>query len=609
MSDTGAAIDPSVFYRSGQARHQEDHARARREYDRLSHLRLLTFLATAGIGLGAAFQGHLAAAGFVALAGVAIFTWLAVRHDRVAERLGLSSRLAGINAEGLARLDGSWKDRRERGDEFADAGHPYSGDLDIFGQASLFQLINCAETGIGRRSLARSLSGSGESPEDIGRRQEMIRELAGRADWRQDFQAAGREVPRDTEDSESLIGWAESREGIRFSASQALLLRAWGILGPLGVVAGFFSPFPFALFLPILINASLIAATQGSARSIIAVLCRQKRSIEAYQGMLQRIESGGFRSGGLRAAASGLSSGEGVASREIRRLQAIADWLDIRLNPLIHVVLNSAFLWDLQWLLAFQAWKGRCGSSLRRWLECLGDFESLASLSVLPFEHPDWVFPEVSGSRSLRARGLGHPLLPAAEGVRNDFSLGESERIVILTGSNMTGKSTHLRTVGINLVLAYAGAPACAARFEAGLFRVHTSMRLKDDLDKGVSSFYAELLRIKSLLEACRNRKDTLFLIDEIFRGTNSADRIAGASELLLQLSRLEAIGIVTTHDLELGRLEGEHPGVFRNFHFTETFAGGEIRFDFRIRPGVATTRNARHLMRLAGIVSPITDL
>lgn len=609
MSDSGGAIAPLDFYRSRQARHQEAHARARHAYDRLSQLRLITFLATVGGGLALAFQNLLVPAGLLAVAGGAVFAWLAMRHERVAASLARESRLEEINRAGIARLTGAWKARPERGDEYADPTHPYAADLDVFGQASLFQRINCAETGIGRLRLARSLSERSGGPGEIAVRQEMIRELGGRIDWRQDFQSAGREVPRDSEDSGSLIRWAEGQEGIRFSGFQASLLRAWGVLGPLSVLAGFLSPLPFALFLPILINAGVIARTQASARTIIAVLCRQRKSIEAYHGMLRLIESGRFQAPGLKAAAAELESGGVSASREVRRLQAIADWLDIRLNPLIHVVLNAAFLWDLQWLLSFQGWKRRSGNALGRWLECLGKFEALASLSVLPFEHPDWRFPELTDSRRLRAQGMGHPLLPGEAGVRNDFTLGESERIVILTGSNMTGKSTHLRTVGLNLVLAYAGAPVCATRFEAGLFRVRTSMRLKDDLEKGVSSFYAELQRIKAILEACRERKDVLFLIDEIFRGTNSGDRIAGASELLLQLSRLEAIGIVTTHDLELGRLEAGHPGVFRNFHFTEHFVDGEIRFDFRIRPGLSATRNARHLMRLAGIAAPMTEI
>jgi hypothetical protein len=433
----------------------------------------------------------------------------------------------------------------------------------------------------------------------------MVRELAHKVEWRQTFQAAGREVAKAKEDPESLLVWAEGEGGTRFSRSAIFALRAWAALGPLAFIALFIlAPFSLIAFLPIVVNMLLTFRFRASANPLIASLINQRQNLGTYHALVHFIETADFSDGGLSTVASRLEENGGPSSSRIKELQSIADSLDVRQNPLLHAIVNAAFLWDLQWLAGFQRWKSANGKSLRKWLECIAEMEVLASLSVVHFENPTWCFPRFfpEGSSRFEAKELGHPLIPSGEGVRNDFRLGETERAVVLTGSNMTGKSTLIRSVGINLVLAYAGAPVCAMSLETGRFRVRTSMRLKDDLDKGVSSFYAEVLRIRAIMDACRRREPVLFLIDEIFRGTNSVDRIAGATEVLVQMVRLGAIGMVSTHDLELGKLEDMDPGQFRNFHFEESFAEGKISFDFRLRPGLSTTRNARHLMRLAGL-------
>jgi hypothetical protein len=430
--------------------------------------------------------------------------------------------------------------------------------------------------------------------------------LSGNIEWRQDFQAAGKDVSRSKENPEALMRWAENAGADFLSARSALGILVLGLLGPvLVVVCALVFRNAYLSLVPIVLNALVILRYQAKCKAVILPLCQQRRNLEAYWTLLRLIETGEFGGNHLLDLASPVRNATDPSSLQIKRLQSITDWLDVRQNPFIHVILNLLFIWDLQWVAAFQRWRRKHGRSLRQWLGCIADFEAIASLSIIHFENPSWAFPSIDPKSPIRFRayGLGHPLVAPSRGVRNDFRLGD-EGIVVLTGSNMSGKSTMLRTVGTNLVLAYAGAPVCATELEAGRMQIMTSMRIKDDLDKALSSFYAELLRIKSIVEASRCEGAVLFLIDEIFRGTNSADRIAGASEVLSELAKAGAIGIVSTHDLELGRLEAEQPGQFINYHFAEHFVDGEIRFDYRLRTGISTTRNAKHLMRMVGILS-----
>jgi DNA mismatch repair ATPase MutS len=281
----------------------------------------------------------------------------------------------------------------------------------------------------------------------------------------------------------------------------------------------------------------------------------------------------------------------------------MVEWMETRRNPLVHFVLDTVVFWDIQWLWSFRAWKRVNGARLRTWLEAVASLEALSSLAILPFENPEWRVPEVTeGPPLVSARRMGHPLLPPDRRVANDFELGKPGEILIITGSNMSGKSTLLRTVGINLVLAYAGAPVCAEDFRCALLHIHTSMRLRDDLEKRISSFYAELLRVKGIIEAARGGSKVLFLVDEIFRGTNSKDRHEGATAVLRQLHSLGSAGLVSTHDLELARLQEMEPAHFRNAHFQESYQDGRISFDFRLREGVSTTTNAIHLIRMVGL-------
>jgi hypothetical protein len=373
-------------------------------------------------------------------------------------------------------------------------------------------------------------------------------------------------------------------------------------LGILGSIAGA-GWFPLVLWL--LLQLGVASALGGSLRAGISIAIRQRRELASFSEALALAESRKFKAELNRENQAVACSLDYSASRQIRDLERILGWLEMRSNPVVHLILNSLFLWDLQWGINTEKWRRRNGGRIQGWLDCVGQFEALASLSIIHFENPGWPFPLISAEKEVpfRAGSLGHPLLPAGSRVSNDFIIPCQGNISLITGSNMSGKSTFLRSVGVNLVLAYAGAPVCAAQLESAWMPIYTSMRVTDDLGAGVSSFYAELLRVKMIIDASREGT-ILCLIDEIFRGTNSTDRLAGAAEVLKTLTGLGATGLVSTHDLELSKLADETPEAFGNYHFSEHYTESGIEFDYKLKPGKSRTTNALFLMKKLGIVT-----
>jgi DNA mismatch repair ATPase MutS len=326
-----------------------------------------------------------------------------------------------------------------------------------------------------------------------------------------------------------------------------------------------------------------------------------KDSIRIYEEMLERFEKRTFKSDYLQDLKKGLYDRDGKAAFEqIRKLSGLAELISNRGNSMF-LVINIFTLWDIQCMIALEAWKEKSGRSLARWMDTVAELEGLASLAIIHFDHQEWALPKiVSADSGIVAVNMGHPLL--VNSTFNDLSIEKRSGILLITGSNMSGKSTLLRTVGINLVLAYAGAPVCARSFSCSRVQIYSCMRVRDNLGENISSFYAELLRIKEIVGATKTEKKIFFLLDEIFKGTNSQDRHAGAKVLIRQLSKAGTMGMVSTHDLELGDLERESERRIRNYHFREFYKNDEIHFDYKLRPGISTTRNALYLIKMAGI-------
>jgi DNA mismatch repair ATPase MutS len=338
-------------------------------------------------------------------------------------------------------------------------------------------------------------------------------------------------------------------------------------------------------------------------RQVMGLASNYKDMIKAYEELTLQVENESFESELLKKTQQKLFSQKKIkASKQIGKLDAIVDWMGLRYSG-IYGVVDSLFFWDFHCVRALEKWKKNSGKTLRNWLEAIAEFEVLSSLALLSYDNPHWSFPEISNERyEFEAKGLGHPLLPVDEMVPNDLSFENEGSILMITGSNMSGKSTMLRTVALNLVLAYLGAPVCAQSLKCSIMNIYTSMRTSDNLEKNISSFYAELLRIKMILEAAKQGERMLFFLDELFKGTNSRDRKIGAETVIKTLTKAKVSGFVSTHDLELADLEADKSINLTNYYFKEHYVDQKIKFDYKMRAGVSNTSDAIYLMKMIGL-------
>lgn len=573
-----------------------------RRINRLSNLRLILFLA--GLGLGVFLYltySHSLGMG-LALLTLILFAGLVLWQQSLKSRHLYRQTLRENYEQSLQRLAGEWKSFPDRGEDFQDARHPYAEDLDLFGVNSLFQWLNTAQTFKGREKLKAWLTTDPGAREEILRRQEAVRELAGNLSWRQRFLAEARMAKGIMNSPQGIIDWAGTYDKTYLQVRVLILARALPLV-TISFLLIYLLTGKLSFWYPLLgivLQALILFMGKQRGKALRAVYT-YKENIKIYEKMLARFERRSFRSEYLRNLKQVLPDRAGTpAFAQIRKLAGITEMIANRDNA-VFLIVNILTLWDIQCMIALESWKEKSGRLLGGWLETIGELEALASLAGIHFDHPDWAFPEISGADAgIIAAGMGHPLLRGA--VCNDLRIDRQSGILLITGSNMSGKSTLLRTTGINLVLAYAGAPVYAQGFSCSGLRLYTCMRVSDNLGESISSFYAELLRIKQIVSATKQWPNVFFLLDEIFKGTNSQDRHSGARVLIRQLSKAGALGMVSTHDLELGDLEGESRGKIRNFHFREYYRNDEIHFDYKLRPGISTTRNAMYLIKMAGI-------
>jgi len=577
-----------------------------RKSARLSRLRLLVSLGGLSLSVFLFWQGFSWAAGLVLLSATIVFIILVRQHDLVKGESLQTDLLLKINLASLQRLEGSWSGFADDGSEFRDENHPFSGDLDIFGPSSLFQLLNTSRTFLGRMEMRQALTHPLGDEAAIAARQAAVRELAGKLDWRQSFQVAALLSGAAARDPQALFQWAGEHKA--FYARPWLKQLSWWLpcFSALALLGSFLLPQSVPATLPVslyLIQAGLLYWRRRDMSATFAIAHQYKENIKSYGRMLQLLAEENWQSPLLQKLRGRLEDTAGIpAHQQVARLDKAVDMTYMRYNQL-YFLFDIITLWDFHCQIALERWKNHSGHSLPDWCQVVGQTEMLASLAILPHDHPDWAWPQVSAENSgFHGRDLAHPLL-GQERVGNNLRLGQAGEIFLITGSNMSGKSTLLRTAGINLVLAYAGTVVCAAEMGCGLMDLYTSMRTSDSLASSTSSFYAELLRIKEILTAAKAKKRPLFfLLDEVFKGTNSLDRHTGARHLLQMLSRTGAMGMVSTHDLELGGLAEDPGSLIKNFHFTEDYREGRLHFDYRLRPGISTTRNALYLMKMAGI-------
>jgi len=528
----------------------------------------------------------------------AVFVGLMLRHERVITSRHGAERSAVFYEAGQRRLDEQWAGNGEAGERFLDAEHPYANDLDLFGRGSLFELLCTARTRAGEETLARWLL-QPASPDDSEQRQEAVGELRGRLDLREELALLGVNV-RAGLHPEALARWGTTPP-ILASRDARRAAIALSVATVLALAASLITARSLPLALLLVIQAIFGWSLRARVQRVVRAVALPGEDLALLSGLLARIEREPVRARRLLTLRRSLDTDGVPPSRRIAQLQRLVHLLDARKNQFF-APFAPLLLWTTHCAFAIEAWRSVAGSHLPQWLATVGEFEALAALAGYAYEHPSDPFAEVISHGPLfAAEQLGHPLIPLQRCVRNDVRLDDDLRVLIVSGSNMSGKSTLLRTVGTNAVLALAGAPVRAARLRISPLALGASIRIQDSLQTGSSRFYAEITRLRQLVDIARG-SPLLFLLDEILHGTNSHDRRIGAEAVVRSLVELGAIGLVTTHDLALAHIVEALAPHAANVHFEDHLEDGQMRFDYRMRDGVVQKSNALELMRAVGL-------
>jgi hypothetical protein len=592
---------PREEYRRREAAHRARAAAAARREEAIARARLAVALVAALLAGLALLGGRPSAWWLVAPASA--FVLLVGMHRRARSRRLRAERGAAYYARGLARLAGRWAGTGRTGAPFADPEHPYAADLDLFGEGSLYELLCGARTSMGEATLARWLLAA--SPPDVVRaRQGAVQALTPRLDLREDLAILGEAVAATVRPDAlaSLTAAGPPPSGVRLRVATAgvtaLVLAvavAWAIgwASPLLLVA--------ALVAQGVVDWRLRARVKAADRAVAG----HGPDLELLAAVLERLEREPATSPRLERLRGDLAGPGERPSRAVRRLRVWVDLLDSRRNQFF-APLALASMWGVHCALAVDAWRARHGASVADWLAAVGELEALGSLAGYAYEHPADPYPTIEeGEARFEADALGHPLIPEGRCVLNDVRLGGEVRVLMVSGSNMSGKSTLLRSVGTNVVLAQAGAPVRAARLRISPLALGATLRILDSLQAGTSRFYAELVRLRALVRLADGPVPLLFLLDEILHGTNSHDRRLGAAAVVRGLVARGGIGLVTTHDLALSELAADPAVRAVNVHFEDRLVDGRMEFDYRLRPGVVQTSNALALMQTLGLWTP----
>jgi hypothetical protein len=546
---------------------------------------------------------------------IAGFALLVVVHEKLLKELERRRRAARFFEKALARLDGNWAGTGEPGDRYNEASHPYALDLDMFGKGSLFELLCTARTRIGEDRLAQWLKSPAE-PDVVRARHAAVEELRNRVDLREELAVVAEEA-RSGVDPVNLANWGEAPATLRQSSFR-LRVRLHTLLGLAGFAAlwihlvraanlivltdGVDSLYRDLFLVALLVNGWFLYRQNAILGSAVSAVEEAAHELGLLSEVLVRMEREQFRCPLLAGLRASLDAEGEPPSRQLARLKRLVENLDSRDNVVVRV-LEPFILWTPHLAVRVEDWRAQSGTAVRRWLQAAGDMEALCSLASHAFEHPADPFPEFMPEGPLiEGEAIGHPLLPEDKVVRNDIRLGGALQVIVVSGSNMSGKSTMLRTLGVNAVLAQAGAPVRARRLTISPLAVGASIRLTDSLQGGVSRFYAEILRLRQILDETAAALPVLFLIDEFLHGTNSHDRRIGARALVLGLVQRGAIGLITTHDLALADIADELGERAANVHFEDQIEDGKISFDYHMRPGVVRKSNAIELMRQVGL-------
>lgn len=589
-------VTPRAEYTRRIAQWNAELARHERAHGVIANLRLLT--AAGAIGAAAMVMRN-AWLPWTMLVPTAVFVALMAAHARVLGRADGARRARALYERGLARIDGTWQGAGPDGAHLL-TGQPFAADLDLFGAGSLFQLLHTARTEAGETTLASWLL-AGAQPAEVLARQHAVAELRDALEFRESLAIAAGETH--TSRTGVLATWATGGGG-RLWAGLLPLFAIVGLIGTALLIAAFRNQVDGRIVLIWLAAQGVLGlAFWRRCMAALAGIDVAARDLSLLSSVLARLEASDFTSPKLKHLRASLSSDAAPPSRQIARLLRLVDWLDSTRNVFFAPIALSLMV-PFQLAVAISLWHQRNAPSIERWLTAVGEAEALVSLATFAYEHPDDPFPTiVEHDAVFEATGLAHPLIAEAAAVRNDVALGGAHpHLLLVSGSNMSGKSTLLRAIGVNVVLALAGAPVRATSLRVSPLTIGASLRIDDSLQAGHSRFYAEILRIRAIVDLTRGSQPVLFLLDEVLAGTNSHDRRIGAEAIVRTLVAHGAIGLVTTHDLALADVVATMNGLATNVHFEDRIEDGKMVFDYHMRPGVVTHSNALALMRAVGL-------
>lgn len=530
---------------------------------------------------------------------VVLFFTLVSFHKNQNDRKKLLLELIRINEEELHGLDNDLSAFGE-GRNFTDPEHPWSYDLDLFGEGSLFQYINRTATHTGPARLARRMQEAVTDGKEIIERQEITRELSEMINLRQHFAAHARLMKKDEDAFEDILRWSDSDVFIEKYRWTRVAAWAMTAVSSAVIIAGIFNPGLFRLLIPvILVNFTLLSPFLARTNRFQAQVSKKHNFLRTYAVLLDILAAEKFSHPRLEQTKEQCASG----SKAIEQLSRLLNLFDHRLNLLVGFTLNALFLFDFFMLHRFVKWNQDHKDDFRSWLDITGGMDALFSLANYACNHEEFTYPEISNEMTgMKARSLGHPMIPSSRRVYNSIEI-TSERVVLITGANMAGKSTYLRSVGVNMVLAYAGCPVCAEHFSTGNYILYSSMRTADSLKDDESYFFAEIKRLKRIVEMMEAGSKMLILLDEVLKGTNTTDKQKGSVGLIKKSVGHNVLCFIATHDLALGKLQDEYKGKVVNYCFESYIKDLELTFDYKIRPGLAKNMNASFLMKQMGIM------
>ncbi|WP_297518026.1 DNA mismatch repair protein MutS [uncultured Clostridium sp.] len=597
-------VEKIGFYKKRIEEREEELKGYKSKYNLVSFLRFIDCLVLIVFGanyfFGSSFK--FISVTFIVVS-VIVFFALIKWHNSIEEDMNEAQNSVDLNSDDIKRSNGEWKSFSDTGEEYLEAGHGFSGDLDVFGKKSFFQWINATRTIYGREALKdKLLFKDGLSKNEIYRSQKALKELSEKYVLREKFLSAlrksySKDVKKKDITKHYLLDWVQIDNKHLLSTGISVLKFVAPAVTCIAIVFMALGMLDFKVVLILLaINLFIVSNVGKEAEEGVKLFDELKGELSGYVTALALLEKEDFKSDKLNEVKS-LVKKEENASEALGELYKVGSWLNDRQNA-FYKLFNAVFYWDYHLLARAERWKVKHKDNVGNWMRALGEFEALESLSVISGE--EYVLPTINDDLVIEAMEVVHPMLLEV-GVSNSFTLDTNKRVALITGSNMSGKSTFLRTVGFSMFMSYLGLGVKGKEFSTPIVNIYTCMRTTDNLNESISSFYAEILRVKNIVDASKRGERIIFLLDEIFKGTNSVDRHEGAQVLINQLLEGESIGLVSTHDLELCDMETDINYII-NYNFREFYEENKLRFDYKLRRGVSKTRNARYLMRMAGI-------